>query len=460
MRVRAHTLQSGSNWYTHWYTQGSTPLFCCWQISGEFSMTARETVNRLTRLQCEHARAGTTLNDGGGLYLEIKDSGRKLWRFRYTRPNASELPATKRRNRISLGEYPKPVSLVRARAQRDEYRADLVQGYDPAKSRRDAAVAVALSHGHTLKAVAATWFTKQAWSPGHLEEWKRTLANNVFDQRVERKPIGDWPIAEIEIRHVMAVLQRMEDKGLIETLHRCRQKLAHIFNRAIVLGLRTDNPVVPLTKEYKPRRRNVRGHLALPWGLVGQFQRDLLASKGTALTSLAVMFMLHTVQRNFEMRRAEWSDFDLRRELWTIPRDLMKDNPNAREDHLVPLSRQAIHLIEQIGDLGLSDRYVFPADRGSGAKHPWMSENTMQKRCDQMAYKGVMHIHGLRKTFSTRMNEYRPEFNSKSETDAIEMCIDHFERDPIRGTYNLAEHMDIRFDIMQTWADELERQRT
>ena len=66
------------------------------------------------------------------------------------------------------------------------------------------------------------------------------------------------------------------------------------------------------------------------------------------------------------MRRAEWPEFDLSRELWAIPRDHMKDNPNAREEHLVPLSRQAIDLLNQIGDLGLSDRYVFPADRGSG----------------------------------------------------------------------------------------------
>ena len=422
-------------------------------------MSARETINRLTRLQCEHAQTGETLNDGGGLYLEVKGSGKKLWRFRYTRLNASELPPTKRRNRISLGEYPKPVSLAMARARRDEYRADLIQGYDPAKTRRAAAIAAALSHDHTLRTIAETWFSKQSWSRGHLEEWRRTLARNVFEQMVERKPLGDWPIAEIEIRHVMIVLQRMEDLGLIETLHRCRQKLVHIFNRAIVLDLRTDNPVVPLTKEYKPRRRNVRGHLALPWGLVGQFQRDLLASRGAPLTTLAVMFMLHTVQRSSEMRRAEWSEFDLGRELWIIPRDRMKDNPNAREEHVVPLSRQVIDLLGQLGDLGLSDSYVFPADRGSGAKHPWMSENTKQKRCDQMGYKGVMHIHGLRKTFSTYMNGYRRAFNSRSETDAIEMCIDHFERDPIRGTYNHAEHMDIRFAIMQTWADELERER-
>ena len=400
-----------------------------------------------------------TLNDGGGLYLEVKGSGRKLWRFRYTRPNASELIPTKRRNRISLGEYPKPVSLAIARTQRDEYRADLVQGYDPAKSRREAALAVAVSHDNTLNAIAATWFNKQAWSPGHLDEWRRTLARNVFDQTVERRRLGDWPIAEIEIRHIMMVLQRMEDKGLIETLHRCRQKLVHIFNRAIVLDLRPDNPVVPLTKEYKPRRRNVRGHLALPWKSVGQFQRDLLASTGAPLTTLAVMFMLHTVQRSSEMRMAEWSEIDLDRAMWTIPRDRMKDNPNAREAHLVPLSRQAVKLLGQIGDLNLSNDYVFPADQGSGAKHPWMSENTKQKRCDQMGYKGVMHIHGLRKTFSTHMNGYRPAFNSRSETDAIEMCLDHFERDPIRGTYNHAEHMDIRFAIMQTWADELERER-
>ena len=88
-----------------------------------------------------------------------------------------------------------------------------------------------------------------------------------------------------------------------------------------------------------------------------------------------------------------------------------------------------------------------------------MSENTMQKRCDQMGFKGIMHIHGLRKTFSTYMNGYRPAFNSRSETDAIEMCLDHFERDPIRGTYNHAEHMDMRFAIMQTWANEIERER-
>ena len=106
--------------------------------------------------------------------------------------------------------------------------------------------------------------------------------------------------------------------------------------------------------------------------------------------------------------------------------------------------------------MGLSEAYVFPVVQSAKAKYPYMSENTLQKFCDELGYKGRMHVHGLRKTFSTRMNELRHAFNSKTETDAIEMCLDHFERDPIRGTYNKAEHMAVRAEIMQVWADELD----
>lgn len=422
-------------------------------------MARSDALNLLTARTCEAAVPGDVLRDGGGLFLEVTPAGKKFWRFRYTRPNSSQLPAAKRRNRLSLGEYPKPVSLADARALRDGYRSELKSGIDPAKKRRDDAARKALAQENSLRTVAEIWFGKQGWSETHLAEWRRTLKRNVFDQVVERKPLGDWPIGDIKIRHVMEVLQRMEDVGLIETLHRCRQKLVHIFNRAMVLELRTDNPVIPLTKEYKPRRRNVPGLVALPWQLVGQFQRDVDGSDAQPLTKLAMKFMLLTVQRSTEMRGARWEEIDWRRSLWTIPADRMKGNPSAREDHLVPLSLQARQVLRDIHALGLSDEYIFPVQQSARAKHPHMSENTLQKFCDELGYKGKMHVHGLRKTFSTRMNELRHAFNSRTETDAIEMCLDHFERDPIRGTYNQAEHTAIRAEIMQTWADELERER-
>ncbi|TDJ22342.1 MAG: DUF4102 domain-containing protein [Gammaproteobacteria bacterium] len=379
----------------------------------------RSALNLLTARKCDAAQPGETLRDGGGLYLEVRQNGTKFWRFRYTRPNASQLPAAKRRNRISLGAYPNPVSLAAARDQRDLYRAQLELGTDPIKQRRAEAAQEALHNDHTLKSIADTWLRKQPWSPSHLAEWERTLKRNVFDQVIERRPLGLWPITEIQIRHLMIVLQRMEDAGLIETLHRCRQKLAHIFNRAIVLELRSDNPVLPLTKEFIPRRRNVTGWIALPWSLVGPFQIDVIDATARPLTKLATLFMLHTVQRNFEMRGAEWSEFDLKRQTWTISASRMKGNPNAREDQLVPLSKQALTLLSEIETLGLSDHCVFPADPGSGAKHPWMSENTMQKLCHQLGYKGKMHIHGLRKTFSTYMNGYRPAFRGSDERDLL-----------------------------------------
>lgn len=421
-------------------------------------MTRSRVLNLLTIRACDAAAPGQVLKDGGGLFLEVTPAGKKFWRFRYTRPNASQLAPAKRRNRLSLGEYPKPVSLADARVHRDEYRADLARGIDPAKKRRDIAARAVIEEENTLRAVAETWFAKQGWSTGHLEEWRRTLKNNVFDQVVERRQLGDWPIGEIKLRHVMDVLQRMEDKGLIETLHRCRQKLVHIFNRAIVLELRDDNPVVPLTKEFKPRRRNVPGLIALSWPMVGQFQLDIEAAEAQPLTKLAMKYMLHTVQRSTEMRGARWEEIDWGRALWTLPAERMKGNPHAREDHMVPLSKQAVAVLKEVQELNLSEDYVFPVVQSRKAKHPYMSENTLQKFCDEIGYRGKMHVHGLRKTFSTRMNELRHAFNSKTETDAIEMCLDHFERDPIRGTYNKAEHMGVRAEIMQAWADELSSQ--
>lgn len=422
-------------------------------------MGRSETLNLLNARECERAPAGAVLRDGGGLYLEISASGKRYWRFRYTRPNASQLPAAKRRNRLSVGEFPKPVSLADARVVRDGFRADLAKGIDPAKRRRDDAAREAQAQVNTLKALAETWFPKQGWSQRHREEWERALQRHVFAQTVDRQPLGDWPISEIKIRHIMEVLQRMEDENLIETLHRCRQKLVHIFNRAIVLGLRPDNPLIPLTKEYRPRRRNVPGLIALPWQLVGAFQSDVEGSDANDLTKLAMKFMLNTVQRSSEMRAARWEEVDWRREIWTIPATRMKGNPSAREDQLVPLSSQAQQTLRSIQSLHLSTEYIFPVQPGPRAKYSYMSENTLQKFCDQLGYKGKMHVHGLRKTFSTRMNELRHVFNSKTETDAIEMCLDHFERDPIRGTYNQAEHMDVRAEIMQVWADELDQER-
>jgi len=418
-----------------------------------------DSLNLLTSRQCAGAGAGDVLRDGGGLYLEVTPVGRKIWRFRYTRPNSAGLAPTKRRNRISLGEFPKPMSLAAARGQRDRLRRDLASGIDPVGARRDEAARAVQLQTSTLRVLADTWFSKQSWSPAHLEAWRRNLNRQVFDQVVERRPLGEWPVSEIRVRHVMQVLQRMEDAGLIETLHRCRQKLVHIFNRAIVLELRDDNPVIPLTKEFRPRRRNVPGLRPLPWGLVGEFQLDIERADAVPLTKLAMQFMLHTVQRNSEMRGARWDEIDWSRTLWTIPAERMKGNPSAREDQMVPLSIQALALLRRVQALSLSKEFVFPVQPSPRAKHPCMSENTLQQFCDQIGYKGRMHVHGVRKTFSTRLNELRDAFNTKTETDAIEMCLDHFERDPIRGTYNHAEHLGLRAEIMQRWSDELDRAR-
>jgi len=413
-------------------------------------------LNLLSARECARAGAGAVLRDGGGLYLEVSTAGRKFWRFRYTRPHSAGLPPAKRRNRISLGEFPTPLSLAAARAERDRLRLDLASGIDPVRARREEVARVAQSQISTLKALAETWYAKQAWSPAHLREWRRNLNRHIFDQVVERRALGAWPVAEIKVRHVMEVLQRMEDAGLVESLHRCRQKLVHIFNRAIVLELRDDNPVSPLTKEFRPRRRNVPGLKPLAWALVGRFQLDARQADAAPLTKLAMRFMLHTVQRSAEMRGARWEEVDWDRQMWTIPAGRMKGNPSAREDQMVPLSLQALKVLREVQALGLSTEWVFPVRRAPRTKYPIMSENTLQQFVTLLGYRDHMHVHGLRKTFSTRLNELRDAFNSKTDTDAIEMCLDHFERDPIRGTYNHAEHLSLRAEIMQRWSDELD----
>lgn len=130
-------------------------------------------------------------------FLEVTPAGKQFWRFRYTRPNSSQLPAAKRRNRLSRGEYPNPVSLSDARALRDGYRSDLALGINPAKKRREEAAREAIAQENSLRAIAETWFSKQAWSESHLAVWRRTLKRNVFDQVVERSrsAIGRSPIS-------------------------------------------------------------------------------------------------------------------------------------------------------------------------------------------------------------------------------------------------------------------------
>ena len=152
------------------------------------------------------------------------------------------------------------------------------------------------------------------------------------------------------------------------------------------------------------------------------------------------------------MRGARWEEIDWSRKLWVIPAVRMKGNSSAREDQVVPLSMQAVGVLDEIRKLRLSDEYIFPVVDSRKAKYAYMSENTLQKFCDSIGYKGKMHVHGLRKTFSTHLNEMQEVFNSRIDTDAIEMCLDHFERDPIRGTYNQAEHMAIRSAVLRpTW---------
>ena len=374
--------------------------------------------------------------DSGGLYLEVTLSGGRLWRLKYR--------VAGREKRLALGAYP-DVGLKAARLRRDEARTQLAEGVDPGAARKAAKVSQAGLE--SFEAVAREWHAKFApgWVASHADRILKRLESDVFPW------LGSRPIAEIKAPELLAAARRVESRGALETAHRAMQNCGQVFRYAVATGRAERNPAQDLRGALPQPKQRHHASIVEP-KRIGGLLRAIDAYEGYFATKCALRLAPLVFVRPGELRKAVWDEFNLDAAEWRIPAERMK----MREQHIVPLSRQAIAILRDLEPKtgrGIpakpeAPRYLFP---GARSRERPMSENAVLAALRRMGYsKDEMTGHGFRSMASTLLHEMG--WNHQ----AIERQLAHAERNAVSAAYNYAEHLLERRKMMQSWADHLE----
>lgn len=370
------------------------------------------------------------LSDSAGLYLLVHPNGSKYWRLKY-RINGKE-------KTLALGVYP-DVTLTEARAKRDEARKLIGNEADPIKIKREQNRQAKLKATNSFKAIAREWHDQQkdGWCDSHATKVFASLDKEVFPA------FGDYPITDITAPMVLEVVRAIEKRGALDVASRVLQRTRKVFSYAIQTGRAEHNPCVDMGNVLKTRK--VKHRAALMRNDLPEFLRKLESFNGHKLTELALRMVVLTFVRSRELRLARWDEFDIERAEWRIPAERMK----MRAPHIVPLSKQALAVLEEIRTLTGSYELVFPSQN---SRKKSMSENTMLYAMYDMGYHGRATVHGFRATASTILNE------SGFNHDVIERQLAHAERNKVRAAYHRSEYLAERVKMMQWWANYIDSQ--
>lgn len=366
------------------------------------------------------------------MYLLVTPKGQKWWRFDYRLDG--------KRYTLSLGVYD-DVSLKTARERRSEARELVAKGINPSKIRKE--VKSALAKARTFEEVAEEWRKKKAlaWTPEHTERVHSRLKAYVYPW------LGSEAIDNITAPDLLGVLRRVENKGSFETARKLRGYCGQVFRYAIACGFATRDVSQDLRGALAPKTTNHLASVTEPKA-IGALLRAIDEYKGYIVTRCALRFSALTFGRPGEIRQAEWSEIDTDASEWRLPAEKMK----KRRPHIVPLSEQALLVLQELRPLSGSGRFLFPGVRKRTRP---MSDATITNALRNMGYSGdEMTAHGFRSMASTRLNEMG------WNRDAIERQLAHVEGNAVRAAYNYAEHLDERRRMMQAWADYLDGLRT
>jgi integrase len=379
------------------------------------------------------APAGDKYSDGEGMFLLVKGTN-KYWRMSYRFAGKQKT--------LALGVYP-AVSLAQARRRREEARRILAEGIDPSQARQDAKAAVEAETTNTFEALARGWLTKVSKSRSASTQDKVTawLEHDVFPF------VGSMPIAAMKPRDILKVVQKMEARGAIDSAHRVKQVCGQVFRYAVALDVAERDVTVDLKDALAPVPRKNFAAITEPKE-VGAMMRAIFNYNGAPAACAALKLAPLVFVRPGELRTAEWREIDLDRAEWRIPATKMK----MKIEHLVPLATQAVEILRDLHRLTGHGKFVFPSLRTDDA---CMSENTINAALRGMGYaQEVMTGHGFRAMARTIMDEVLGE-----RVDLIEHQLAHTVKDVNGRAYNRTAHVPARREMMQRWADYLDRIR-
>jgi|UPI0003714B47 integrase len=370
------------------------------------------------------------LTDGHSMYLLVKPAG-KYWKLDYT--------YQKKRRTLSLGVYP-TVTLKEARKAAEEARELLRHGVDPFQQRRAERLTKEAQHnGNTFEGVALELLEKKAatLSPSTIESNRHNLQRHVFPW------LGSALLEDVTAPAVLSLLRRIESRGAMETAHKVRGLCGQVMRYGVATGRITSNPIRDLAGAIAAVKVTHRPAITDPVR-VGELMRAIDGFKGTLVVQCALKLSPLVFLRPGELRQLRWEWVNIDEQEIRLPADIMK----MRQRHIVPLSKQALQILEEIRPLTLAGCYVFPSVRGH--LRP-MSENTINATLRRLGFdKSEMCAHGFRGMASTLLHE------QGYPSDWIERQLAHKEGNAIKAAYNHARHLSERRKMMQAWADYLD----
>lgn len=373
--------------------------------------------------------------DDQGLCIEIKPSGVKVWRYRYMINGKASM--------MSLGEYP-AVSLADARLKRNEYRVDVLAGRDPVKVKREMQQEVEAKNKNSFEAIYLEWFEKRMGdrSDRYKDHILTSMKNDILPI------IGDKPITDVTSADVLKIINNTMDRVKRENpRHKratgeCvainnRQWIGAVIQYAIQTLRAENDPTYAVRRTIK--RPPVHHARDLSKQEIIKLLEGLGAYGGTATVKNSVKFIMLTMVRSKEIRSAKWQDIDFDHALWTIDSADMK----KRRTHMVPLSSQAIDILRDQQSMGSPSEYCFPSIKTHLKP---ISSMTINRALEYMSMDETTG-HDFRATASTILNANG--YNS----DWIEKQLAHIDKDQTRRSYNHADYLKDRREMLQWWAD-------
>jgi len=372
------------------------------------------------------------LSDEKGLYLNVMPNGGKYWRLKYRFGGKEKV--------LALGVHPE-TGLKEAREKRDEARKLIGNGVDPNDVKRAQKAAQGQATENSFQTVAMEWFAKMmaTKSENHRSRTIRSMEKDLFPI------IGSRPINSISPPDLLMALRKIESRGAIESAHRIKQVAGQVFRYAVATGRAERDP-----------SHDLKGALASPKKThfaaitdgkkVGKLMAAIDQYIGTPTVKAALQLSPLLFCRPGELRHMEWAEINWEKEQWELPAEKMK----MKQPHIVPLSKQALEILREIQRLNGTRRFVFPSARG--ASRP-LSENGVRTALRTMGYDNdTMTPHGFRAMARTILDEvlgFRPDY--------IEHQLAHAVKDPNGRAYNRTAHLEQRREMMQSWADHLDR---
>lgn len=394
---------------------------------------------KLTHIVCENAakkaqEAGRTLKlaDGQGLYLQAMPSGARYWRFRYRFAGKEKV--------LALGVYPE-VSLKEARDKRDAARRLLADNQDPSRVKKEKRLQAFSESENTFEKLAREWFEQQRaiLTPKHADALVARFERDVFPY------IGSLPVRDIKPAYVLEVCRKVEARKAYDVARRIKQTCGQIFRYGVANGRAEIDPTVHIKDALRPYRPEHYATLEIKE--VPEFLQVLEKNEARLYsdTRLAMKLLMLTFVRTSELINARWSEIDLEEATWIIPAARMK----MRRDHIVPLSRQSLAILQELKKNNGHREWVFPNQ--VRPRKP-MSNATITRAIMRMGYKDRMTGHGFRALAMTTIKEklgYRHE--------VIDRQLAHAHKSKIIAAYDRAQFLDDRRVMMQQWADYIDK---